>query len=320
MTASYVGSQSHHLLTLVQANPGNPALCLSLSQVSDVAPGTPTCGPFGESNLYTTTSGAAVNGTRPVFGRNFGSVDWLTTIGNSNHNAMQLSLRHTTRRLELQAGYTYSKSLDNSSSISEQLNPYNYRATYAPSAFDLKHNAVFSYRYELPFERLFGAHNRLTQGWMLSGVSRFGTGFPVTFTNASDNSLLGTQPNGVNSYGVDLPNLRPGSLNLNHDPRNGLSYFNTSLFSLQPLGQPGSAARRLFYGPGVENFDIALSKDVSLSESKLLQFRLETFNTFNHAQFFGPSAVNGEITSPAFGQVMGAAAPRLVQAAVKFVF
>ena len=320
MTASYVGSESHHLLTLVEANPGNPALCLSLSQVSDVAPGTPTCGPFGESNLYTAASGAVVNGTRPVFGRNFGSVDWLTTIGNSNHNAMQLSIRHTSGRLELQAGYTYSKSLDNSSSISEQLNPYNYRATYAPSAFDLKHNAVLSYRYNLPFEKLFGARNRLTQGWILSGVSRFGTGFPVTFTNASDNSLLGTQPNGVNSYGVDLPNLRPGSLNLNHDPRNGLPYFNTSLFSLQPLGQPGSAARRLFYGPGVENFDIALSKDVSLGESKLLQFRLETFNTFNHAQFFGPAAVNGEITSPAFGQVVGAAAPRLVQAAVKLVF
>lgn len=86
------------------------------------------------------------------------------------------------------------------------------------------------------------------------------------------------------------------------------------------MGQPGSAARRLFYGPGVENFVIALSKDVSLGESKLLQFRLETFNTLNHAQFFGPATVNGEITSPAFGQVVGAAAPRLVQAAVKLVF
>jgi hypothetical protein len=137
---------------------------------------------------------------------------------------------------------------------------------------------------------------------------------------ASDNSLLGTQPNGVNSYGVDLPNLKPGPLHLNHDPRNGSSYFNTSLFSLQPLGQPGSAARRLFYGPGVENFDTAISKAVSLAESRSLQFRLETFNTLNHAQFFGLAAVNGEITGPAFGQVVGAANSRLVLLAVKLVF
>jgi hypothetical protein len=320
MTASYVGSQSHHLLALLEANPGNPALCLSLSQVSQVAAGTPTCGPFGESNVYTTASGQGVNGTRGPFGSNFGSVDWLITNGNANYNALELSLRHTTRRLELQAGYTYGKTLDNSSSISDQLNPLNYRATYAPSAFDLKHNFVVSYRYEIPLERLFGTRSRLATDWTLSGITRLGTGFPVTFTNASDNSLLGTQPDGVNGYGVDLPDVKPGPLNLNHNPRNGLPYFNTSLYSLQPLGQSGSSARRLFYGPGIENFDISLAKSVRLGETKSLQFRLEAFNIFNHAQFFGPAAVNGEITSGAFGQVVGAAAPRLAQAAVKLSF
>ena len=308
VTAGYIGSQSHHLLALLEANPGNPALCLSVSQVSQIAPGTPACRPFGESNTFTTAAGGTINGTRPVFGPNFGSVDWLTTIGNANYNALQLSVRHTSRRVDLQAGYTYSKSLDNSSSISDQLNPYNYRATYAASAFDLKHNFVVSYRYDL------------THGWALSGITRFATGFPVTLTNASDNSLLGTQPDGVNAYGVDLPNVSPGPLRLNNNPRNAQPYFDTSLFSLQPLGDPGNAARRMFYGPGMANFDIALSKVVSLAEGKSLQFRLETFNTFNHAQFFGPAAVNGEITSTAFGQVEGAAAPRLVQAAVKLSF
>ena len=320
VTASYVGSESHHLLTLVEANPGNPALCVSLSQVSEVAPGSPTCGPFGESNVFTTPSGQVINGTRQVLGSNFGSVDWLTTIGNSNYNALQLSVRHTTRRLELSAGYTYSKSLDNSSSISEQLNPYNYGATYAPSAFDLKHNFVASYRYELPFDQLFHARNNLTQGWILSGITRFSTGFPVTFTNAGDTSLLGTQPNGVNSYGADLPDMIGGPLDINHNPRNGQPYFNTSLFSVPALGTPGTAPHRLFYGPGIENFDIALSKDIRFGESRALQIRVETFNTFNHAQFFGPAAVNGEITSDAFGQVVSADAPRLVQLAAKIRF
>jgi hypothetical protein len=261
-----------------------------------------------------------INGTRQVLGPNFGSVDWLTTVGNGNYNALQLSVRHTTRRLELSAGYTYSKSLDNSSSISEQLNPYNYHATYAPSAFDLKHNFVASYRYELPFDQLFHARNRLTEGWILSGITRFSTGFPVTFTNAADTSLIGTQPNGVNSYGVDLPDMAPGPLDINHNPRNGQPYFNTSLFSVPALGTPGTAPHRLFYGPGIENFDIALSKDIRLRESLALQIRLETFNTFNHAQFFGPASVDGEITSSAFGQVVSADPPRLVQLAAKIRF
>jgi len=179
---------------------------------------------------------------------------------------------------------------------------------------------VLSYRYELPFDQLFRARNRLTEGWILSGISRFATGFPVTFTNASDSSLLGTQPNGVNAYGVDLPNMVSGPLNINHNPRNGLPYFNTSLFSLPPLGSAGTAPHRLFAGPGLENFDIALSKDLRLGESRSLQLRLETFNTFNHAQFFGPASVNGEITSSAFGQVVSADAPRLVQLAAKIRF
>jgi hypothetical protein len=210
--------------------------------------------------------------------------------------------------------------LDNSSSIAEQLDPYDYRATYAPSAYDLKHNFVVSYRYDLPFARLFGAKNQLTQGWTISGITRFSTGFPVTFTNASDNSLYGTAPDGVNGYGVDLPDVVPGPLQLNHNPRNGQPYFNTSLFSLQPLGQLGTADRRMFYGPGEQNFDIALLKTVKVGESKALLFRLETFNTFNHAQFFGPTSVIGEITSDAFGQVVSTTNPRLVQLAAKITF
>jgi hypothetical protein len=70
----------------------------------------------------------------------------------------------------------------------------------------------------------------------------------------------------------------------------------------------------------MENFDVALLKNLRLSEARSLQFRLETFNVFNHAQFFGPQAVDGNISSGTFGQVVSAAAPRLVQLGVKFIF
>jgi hypothetical protein len=68
------------------------------------------------------------------------------------------------------------------------------------------------------------------------------------------------------------------------------------------------------------NFDLALLRSFHLSEAKVLQFRLETFNTFNHAQFFGPVAVDGDIDSRLFGQAVRAAPPRLVQVALKFTF
>jgi hypothetical protein len=86
------------------------------------------------------------------------------------------------------------------------------------------------------------------------------------------------------------------------------------------LGTPGNAKRRFFYGPGLDDYDLALQKSVPLTESKALQFRLEGFNVFNHAQFYGPSSVNGNINSSTFGQVVSAAPPRLMQVAVKFIF
>ena len=86
------------------------------------------------------------------------------------------------------------------------------------------------------------------------------------------------------------------------------------------LGQLGNARRRFFYGPGLENFDVALQKMVKLREGDSLQFRMEAFNVFNHAQFFGASSVNGNISSVAFGQIVNAMPPRQVQFAVRFAF
>ena len=319
-SVSYVGTQAHRLLVMEEANPGDPALCLSLSQPSSVAPGSPTCGPFGESNVFTTASGQVINGTRGPLGPNFGSDTSQSTIGKSNYHALQLSLRHTSRRLELSAGYTYGKSLDNSSNLGEEINPINPALSYALSSFDIRHNFVVSYNYKIPFESLFHATNRWTEGWEVSGVTRFSSGLPVTLVNYGDNSLLGAEPNGINNYGVDEPDYNGGGLDLNHNPRDGRPYFNISQFTENALGTPGTAARRFFYGPGLNNYDMALLKNLRLTESKSIQFRMEGFNIFNHPQFFGPQSVDGNIGSSSFGQVVSAAAPRLVQLGAKFSF
>jgi hypothetical protein len=183
----------------------------------------------------------------------------------------------------------------------------------------MTHNFVATYTYALPFDRLF-PRNRLTEGWSLSGTTRFSTGFPVTLFDDSDRSLLGTLGNGVNNQLLDTPRYSGGPLDIDTNPRNGKSEFNTSAFSLENLGQLGNAARRFFHGPGIENFDIQISKTVRLTESKSFDIRVEAFNIFNHAQFYGPASVDGEVNDSNFGQVVSAAAPRLVQLAAKFHF
>ncbi len=320
LSLSYVGSQAHHLLLVYSANPGNPALCLALSRPSAVAPGSPTCGPYAEDATYVTATGQVIHGTRGPLGSNFSNDDFQGSFGNSSYNSLEASLRHSGKRLDLMLAYTFSKSLDQSSSISDPVNPFNYRLTRALSAWDLTHNLVATYQYQLPTERITRRAKALTQGWAISGITRISSGFPVTISSDGDNSLMGSVPNGVNNHSLDLPDFTPGPLNLNGNPRNGLPYFNTDLFSPNALGTPGTASRRSFHGPGMVNFDLALLKNVSLSESKQLQFRLETFNTFNHAQFFGPVAVDGDIDSKLFGQVVRAAPPRLMQLALKFTF
>jgi hypothetical protein len=319
-TLNYVGNQSHHLLVLEAANPGNPALCLSLSQPNEVAPGSATCGPFGENGVYTSASGQAINGTRGPFGPNFGSISYQTSIGNSDFNALEASLHHSSARTQLLISYTYSKSIDQASNLGDQVDPFDPNLTRGLSSFDMRQNFVASYSYKLPLERLFHVANRLTEGWSISGITRYATGFPVTFYNYEDTSLLGTQGNGVNNLAVDELEYTAGPLDLNHNPRNGNAYFNTSLFSLPPLGSVGNSGRRMFSGPGIDNYDLTVQKNVKLTESKLLEIRLEAFNAFNHAQFYGPNSVDGNITSATFGHVVSAAAPRLVQLAMKMVF
>jgi hypothetical protein len=324
-SASYIGTTSRRQRVLVEANPGNPALCLSLSQSSEVQAGTLTCGAGGENTVYYPIAGGQVNGTRGPLGANFGSDALQSTIGHANYNALELSARHTSGRLELSAAYTYSKSMDQSSNIGEEVNPFNPSLSYALSSFDVKQNFVLSYEYQLPFEKFLHSRRpgleQLIPGWSLSGITRFATGFPVTMVNNGDNSLIGTNPNGVNNSSIDEPDYNCGPLHLNHNPRrNGNNYFNTADFSMNAPGTPGNSKRRFFYGPGEDNYDMALAKKITLTESKSLLFRIEAFNVFNHTQFNGPGSVDGNIGSSTFGNVISAAPPRIMQAALKFIF
>ena len=342
LTVSYVGTQGHRLLSTIESNPGNQALCqfllnpaLSPGGVNpNLAPGSPGCGPGSEdpgvSNPITLASGVTAPGypgvstfatTRLLAGFNspasdsFQSNGYFSTIGSSNYNSLQINFRHTSKRLQTLLGYTYSKAFDDASGYGEQVNPFNPSLSKGLSAFDVTHNFVVSYNYALPFD-LLGGPKRVTNGWQLSGITRFSTGLPVVIYEADDHSLLGTAFTGPIILDVDTPNYTPGSLNITN-PRSGQPYFNTSLFSLENLGQLGNSRRRFFHGPGINNFDMALVKNTLLTERMNLEFRAEFFNLFNHAQF---QNVQGNINAANFGVAQSAAAPRIGQLAIKFVF
>ncbi len=325
LTLSYVGTKGSRLLASVSANPGSPSLCLSVSQPSQVAPGSPTCGPGGENNIYTTAAGTQILTTRSPFSgvvdptlgpiTTFGNDSYFITKGWSNYNSAQINYRHTSGGLQLLLGYTFSKSFDDSSGYGEQYNPVNASLSRGLSAFDSTNNFVVSYNYLLPFDRL-GGPKQLTGGWAISGITRFETGLPVTLVETDDNSLLGTAFGGPIVLPVDTPD-KVGALHI-MNPRNSSShyYFDPTAFASSAIGSEGDARRRFFHGPGVNNFDTALVKDTKLSEIFNLQFRAEWFNIFNHTQFSTPSG----ILSGTFAQVTQAAAPRIGQVSLKLNF
>ena len=160
--------------------------------------GTPTCGPGGENNIYQPVGGGLVLGTRPTFPGvvdptlgpivPFGNDSYFITDGTSSYNSAQVNFRHTSGRLQMLLGYTYSKSLDDASGYGEQINPVNPRLSRGLSAFDSTHNFVVSYNYALPVD-LLGGPKKLTNGWSVSGITRFATGLPVTIVETDDQSL-----------------------------------------------------------------------------------------------------------------------------------
>jgi hypothetical protein len=314
LSIGYVGTQGHHLLSSLEANPGNPALCLSVSQQSEVMAGTQPCGPNQENGVFYPIGGGVINGTRYPYGQNFESDGYFITTGESSYNSLQLSVRERISRVEFLAGYTFSKSLDNASGYGEQIN-FLDPGQKSLSAFNAEHNFVVSYNVRLPIDLLPGP-SRLTHGWQISGITRFTTGEPVTLTELDDNSLLGTGGAGAISLPIDTPNYTPGPLSFTN-PRLQVPYFNTSLFSPETEGQLGTARRRFFGAPGINNWDIALLKDTVIKEGMTLQFRAESFNAFNHAQFGQP---DGNVDDATFGLITAANPPRIMQFSLKLLF
>ncbi len=323
LTLGYVGTAGHHLLAQREANPGDPARCLQVRQILGPDLG---CGPFGEDTIYDLGNGQKVYGTRPysvTSGRllsqgilDIGEVEWMETWGNSIYNAFQVSIDRRVGALRLLGAYTWSKAMDDSSGFADlEHDPYNRSLERALSAFDMTHNFVTSYSYDLPFQKLAsspgGALRKFLDGWQVSGITRFSRGIPILLYDSRDLSLCGCG-------GADYPNYNGQPIQF-FDPRDSAKhqFFSTSQFSKPDLGVPGTANRRFFHGPGLNNWDFALHKTTRITERTSIEFRAEFFNMYNHAQFLNP---RGNLASSRFGRVTKSKDPRIGQLALKVYF
>jgi hypothetical protein len=190
------------------------------------------------------------------------------------------------------AAWTYAHSIDNTSGTGSETvqNPYNLHFNRGNSTFDLRHNVVLSWTYELPFGKgkPFLKHasrplDLVIGGWQFNGISTFQTGTPFTVTMLT---------NTLNSGGgVQYPN-RIGSGKLEHPTID--QWFDPSAFVAPGNYTYGNSGRNILYGPGTKEVDASLFKNFPLGgEGRRLQFRAEAFNVFNTPQFNNPNAQIG---------------------------
>ncbi len=353
LTLAYVGTEGHRLISQSEANPGDAALCLQLAaQGAGCGPnGEQDTYTVGSNTIYGTRDKLLNPNYCPeanslCFG--FGNT-FTKLVANSIYNAGQVTVERRAGDVTFLAAYTFSKALDDASGFNDLVNFANPKLSRGLSSTDLHHNFVVSYMWAIPFDRAFQRlPKRLTQGWQLQGITRFATGFPIQMgdsnpidpsqENASqlcpglalatpvpcvgDSSLAG-------SPSTDMPNLA-GPIHI-QNPRSTpgtFTYFNQSAFVATncfftgttpspDCGTFGTANRRFFHGPGINNTDLGISKRIPVTEAKAFEIRAEFFNIFNHAQFINPS---GDISSGSFGNITNARDPRIGQVSAKFIW
>jgi len=286
------------------------------SIVTNGTPGTPInlvgLRPYSSPNCVTNGVNAGTNcptdGT-PVFTNIFAE----DTIAASAYNSLQTMVeKRFSHGLQFQAAYTWSKSLDWASSFEETLNPFNFKASRAPSLFNSAQRFVINYYWELPVGKHQGVVGKLIDDWAISGITQFQSGFPIRLQTQNDNELIGS----LFFFGTAAPQMT-GPVQIQNPKKNGGFYLNPAQFSDPPLGQFSTTSRSLCCGPGQNEWDITFSKRITITEDKYFQFRTDIFNMWNRTQFFNP---DGNFSNSTFGQVLQAHDPRLVQFALKFYF
>jgi len=327
LTVGYAGSRSSHILVDGNnINVGSPGACGNVAGYTrGCAPGGGTflppyqafCSPFGCSTILETTD-----------------------QGRAHYNGLQIKAETKSARHGLYAliGYTYSRTYD--TGMSDGLGS-NYGATYFPlpnwpsldwalSGINLNNNFTASVIYDLPFgkgkqwgSQWSGPVNTVLGNWQVTVIEKITSGFPIFIVTSDNNSGVGFFNN--NGASLTRPDLLSGC-NPNAGPKTVSAWFNTACFAQPADGQLGTAPRAPATGPDFVNTDFSLIKQFALPWERMgLNFRVEVFNLFNHAQFATPDSTGSlgipDLNAPGFGSI-GATVnnPRLFQFGLKLTF
>ena len=303
------------------------------------------------------TNGLAGN-VRFLANPNTGVVDLLDNGARSNYNSFQVEFRRRfAQGLYFQANYTFQKSLTDAQGTGQTrfeplLDNGQPNLEYARADFDQTQIFNFNNIYELPFgkgKRFLNSGNwmnRLVGGFQLTSIWRFGTGSPITFTDARgtfnraarsarqapNTSLTAAQLRSLTGI-FNTPNgiffINPSAININPDGTVGTgtgrgalgfgqpTFTGQAFFNVSP-GTTGSLGRGGLNGPSTFNFDASVIKNIAITERVRFQIRGEAFNLFNHTNFIPGQFI--DINSTSFGRIGSAFAPRVVQVAGRIEF
>jgi hypothetical protein len=302
LDAGYVGAKGTNLVVIFDAN--RPFQVLT--------PG-PTVAPIANR--------------RPL--RGFDNIQLNKSIGNSTYHALQAKLeRRMSGGLTILGAYTWSKSLSNGDTssigggtfLSGVQDYFNLRGDKSVSVFDVAHRLSGAAIYELPVFRNSGsrAMRALLGGWQIGTIVTEQTGFAASLAGVVDTTSTGV---------VSRPNAVLGqNPMLSRDQRTRARWFNTAAFTLPVNGSFGNAPREALHLPGLNQVDSSIFKNFRFTETRMVQFRTEFFNFFNHVNLGAPGLdvrqpdTFGRITSTVQGAAGMPGDARVIQFALKLLF
>jgi hypothetical protein len=288
-------------------------------------------------NLAIAACGANADLFRPFAG--YTSINHIEDRASSVYHAFQASARRNVGGLTLDLAYTYSHSIDDSSSRLDTafVDSYNPGLNRASSSFDQRHILSFSYVWDLPFFKNPGFANKVLGGWEYSGIATFSTGFPFSVITAADNAGVGNGISSSASFADIVGNPNSGTVQV---PLTGsLQGFGPLLYNPNAYAAPrgltfGDSGRDSLRNPNRTNFDMSLFKHFKFTERLGMEFRAEAYNVFNHTEWgylagdAGSAAYNsGNLTSATnqsgqdnFLHIATAHNPRILQLGLKLMF
>ena len=266
--------------------------------------------------------------------QNFGSVADINSGVNSNYNSLQLTVeKRFGHGLSLLSNFAWSKTLDDfapnpqGSGGSQYTNscPCGRRFDYGPSVDDLNKVFKFNADYEIPHLRVHSFGDKLLNGWELTAIVAWQTGFPYTIFSGVDNSTSAIGEDRADSVAVTGP-----------VPRRSLQqWFDVNAFTENAVGTFGDIGKNSMRGPRFSDTDLAFIKKTKVGEHVTVTFRAEFFNAFNHPNFGVPGnnvaagpppvggfgVISGTAGSQSFNSTTyGMAEPRIIQFGLKVSF